>query len=62
MQHIQPSEVKARLVALLRAVARGKRREAVERFQRRRVEWQGATMTRDEILAARHEGHHPSPA
>ena len=38
---------------------RAERQEAVENFRRRRAEWQGATMTREEILAARHEGHNP---
>ena len=33
------------------------RRKSVERFQQRRKEWSRTTMTTDEILAARHEGH-----
>ena len=33
------------------------RRKSVERFQQRRKEWSRVTMTTDEILAARHEGH-----
>ncbi|MCY4450117.1 MAG: type II toxin-antitoxin system prevent-host-death family antitoxin [Chloroflexi bacterium] len=36
---------------------RTERQQAVDQFLRRRNEWQGATMTREEILAARHEGH-----
>ena len=57
---MEPTQARARLVELLHTVERSKRREAVEQFRRRRAEWQGATMTRDEILAARHEGHPPS--
>ena len=33
------------------------RRKSVERFQQRRKGWSRVTMTTDEILAARHEGH-----
>ena len=60
MQQIEPTYTKARLVEILHILERGKRREAVTQFLRRRAELQGATMTRDEILAARHEGHQTS--
>lgn len=33
------------------------RKQAVARFRRRRMEWSRVTMTTEEILAARHEGH-----
>lgn len=36
---------------------RANRQDAVDQFRLRRAEWQGAIMTREEILAARHEGH-----
>ena len=36
---------------------RAERRAAVERFLKRRATWKGVGMTRDEILALRHEGH-----
>ena len=33
------------------------RKQAVARFRLRRMEWSRVTMTTEEILAARHEGH-----
>ena len=33
------------------------RRKSVERFQQRRKGWSHTTMTTNEILSARHEGH-----
>ena len=40
------------------ARGRARRQEAVDEFRRRRAEWKGTAMTREEILAARHEGHY----
>ena len=36
---------------------RAQRRTAVERFLKRRATWEKTGMTREEILALRHEGH-----
>ena len=36
---------------------RAKRREALERLREMRKKWGPTGMTREEILAARHEGH-----
>ena len=36
---------------------RAEREEAVNRFLERRARWAPTGMTREEILAARHEGH-----
>ena len=36
---------------------RASREAAVERFLRRRAGWAPSGMSRDEIMAARHEGH-----
>ncbi|MCY4583621.1 MAG: hypothetical protein OXE50_12635 [Chloroflexi bacterium] len=54
---MQSNDTRSRLINLLKAVERDKRREDMAQFSGTRAEWQGATMTRDEILAARHEGH-----
>lgn len=34
-----------------------RQREAVSRFQERRCKWRKIDMSKEEILAARHEGH-----
>ena len=39
------------------AQARSDREKAVDRFLERRARWAPTGMTREEILAARHEGH-----
>ena len=57
MQHLSPSDTHACFVKLLRNLGRGKREKAIQRAQGLRAELQGSTMTRDEILAARHESH-----
>ena len=36
---------------------RAERQAAVERFLKQRARWEKTGMTRDEILALRHEGH-----
>ena len=36
---------------------RAERRAAVERFLKQRATWEKTGLTRDEILALRHEGH-----
>ncbi len=37
---------------------RASRERAVERFRERRAGWRRVAFSTDEILAARHEGHH----
>ena len=40
-----------------RAEDRASRERAVERFRQRRAGWKRVAFSREEILAARHEGH-----
>ena len=40
-----------------RAGERADHKQVVDRFRRRRDEWQSAAMSNDDILAARHSGH-----
>lgn len=40
-----------------RAGERADHKQVVDRFRRRRDEWQSASMSIDDILAARHSGH-----